>query len=115
MVDRPRMPLARLNPLRPAAELARLRDEAAVCAVTAPTGEPAWLVTRFAEALAVLGDRRFGVVLPGAVAGATNDSLVQDPPGHTRLRALVSRAFTPRRTGELRLRTAQLAHEHIDR
>lgn len=114
----PSLPFRRPNPLEPAADLARSRAAAPVSRVTATTGEPAWLVTRYGDARAVLTDGRFGLALPGLEASGggeqTNDSLFQDPPGHTRLRRLVSAAFTPRRVAELRPRAAQVAAGLID-
>ena len=41
--------------------------------------------------------------------------LRRDPPDHTRLRALVSRVFTPRRVEELRLIVQRMVDEAIDR
>ena len=107
----PSLPFPRPNPLQPAGELGRLRAAAPVSRVIATSGEPAWLVTRYDEARAVLADRRFGLALPGLETGGDepNDSLFQDPPGHTRLRRLVSAAFTPRRVAELRPRIAEVA------
>ena len=40
--------------------------------------------------------------------------LFQDPPDHTRLRALVNRAFTPRRVRDLEPRIEAIAHDTID-
>ncbi len=40
--------------------------------------------------------------------------LTRDPPEHTRLRALVSRAFTPRRIAELEPRITQIVNERLD-
>lgn len=61
-------------------------------------------------------DRRFRLAMPGLESGGqgSNDSLFQDPPGHTRLRRLVSAAFTPRRVAALRPRTAEIAAALID-
>jgi len=112
----PSLPFPRPNPLEPAGELPRLRAVAPVVRVIATSGEPAWLVTRYDEARAVLADQRFGLALPGMEAGGEepNDSLFQDPPGHTRLRKLVSAAFTRRRVADLRPRIAELADGLIE-
>lgn len=40
--------------------------------------------------------------------------LAMDDPGHLRLRALVSKGFTPRRIRELEPRVVQLAQQHLD-
>lgn len=81
-----------------------------------------WLVTRHSDVQAIQRDRRLGRVRHGdaqpsdlrpirdlAVEGwepyyATerHSLLMLEPPEHTRLRGLVSRAFTPRRVRELR-------------
>jgi cytochrome P450 len=45
----------------------------------------------------------------------TPSFLFLDPPDHTRLRGLVSRAFTPRRIDQLRPRAQQIADEVFDR
>jgi cytochrome P450 len=107
----PSLPLPRPDPLDPPVELARLRAEDPISRVRSSTGEPAWLVTRYDDARTVLSDRRFGLALPGIDNGAAgpNDSLFQDPPGHTRLRKLVGAAFTPRRVSALRSRATEIA------
>ncbi|MER5387971.1 hypothetical protein [Saccharopolyspora sp. NPDC002686] len=68
---------------------------------------PAWLVTRYDDVRKVLSDNRFGVEPPGRAG--SNDSLFQDPPGHTRLRSLVSKAFTPRYLAGMRARVGEIA------
>jgi cytochrome P450 len=40
--------------------------------------------------------------------------IMKDPPEHTRLRKLVSRAFTPRRIGDLERRIAKLSNDLLD-
>lgn len=107
----PTLPFPRPDPLAPAPLLAHLRQEAPVCPVRSSAGEPAWLVTGYDHARAVLADRRVGLALPGLSGGdeLTNMSIFQDPPGHTRLRRLVSAAFTPRQVARLRSRVEDLA------
>ncbi|MFF1423203.1 cytochrome P450 [Streptomyces sp. NPDC058280] len=88
--------------------------------VQMPYGEPAWLATRYADVRAVLSDHRFSRALaqehdeprhtPGA--GVEADSILSmDPPDHTRLRTLVSRAFTKQRVERLRPWVRQLTDE----
>jgi cytochrome P450 PksS len=50
-----------------------------------------------------------------ALSLINQDMLSQDPPNHTRLRALVGKAFTPRLVERLRPRIQQLAAESLDR
>ena len=81
-----------------------------------------WL-TRYADVEAALTDRRLGKSAPAyrarpkALAGEAvpPSMLFQNPPDHTRLRALVLRAFTPRMIERLRPRIAAIAGELLDR
>jgi cytochrome P450 len=61
---------------------------------------------------------RFGVSLDPAAYGPQAERamsfLAMDPPRHTRMRSLVSKAFTPRRVAELESRVRHIAVEHID-
>ncbi len=98
----------------------RLRDEApAYC--NRELGF--WALSRHADVQAALRDTelyssRDGVSLdPSAThrdADATMSFLAMDPPRHTRMRALVYRAFTPRRVANLEPRIREIATGHID-
>ena len=81
---------------------ARLRAQAPVYRTKLPLWGPAWLVTRYDDVLTVLRDGRFAKDLspkmpwiPRAIRPLNRNLLNMDPPDHTRLRALVSKAFTP--------------------
>jgi len=83
-----------------------------------------WALSRHADVLAAFRDpvrfsNRNGVSLDPAAwtpaAQATMSFLAMDPPRHTRMRALVSRGFTPRRIADLEPRMRELARQHIDR
>ncbi|CCK26736.1 Cytochrome P450 [Streptomyces davaonensis JCM 4913] len=106
---------------------AGLRETPGPRLVRNPQGLGYWLITRHADARAVLLDPRFSKdprlaeqALSAAgygVFGADSFFLPlvnSDPPDHTRLRRLVSGAFTPRRVEELRPRVERLTHELLD-
>jgi cytochrome P450 len=72
-----------------------------------------WVLTRYEDCVAALRDPRFGrdgfaellsaVYGDGAEKGVLPRSMLfRDPPDHTRLRALVSKAFTPRVIEQMR-------------
>ncbi|WP_327228026.1 cytochrome P450 [Streptomyces platensis] len=102
-------------------EYEQARNRPGLLKVRMTYGEPAWLVTRYAEARFVLGDQRFS-----RAEGARHDEprqsegrqdsgiLGMDPPDHTRLRTLVAKAFTVRQVEKLRPQVKQLAHELLD-
>ncbi|MEU9790238.1 cytochrome P450 [Streptomyces sparsogenes] len=84
-------------------------------------GEPAWLVTRYADARLVLGDRRFSRAEaahhdePRQSEGRRNSGiLTMDPPDHTRLRTLVAKAFTVHQVEKLRPSVRRLAQGLLD-
>ncbi|WP_411073097.1 cytochrome P450 [Streptomyces sp. cmx-4-25] len=84
-------------------------------------GEPAWLATRYADARLVLGDRRFSRAEAvkhdeprQSEAQQDTGILGMDPPGHTRLRTLVAKAFTVHQVEKLRPQVRELAHEFLD-
>jgi cytochrome P450 len=91
----------------------------------------AWVLTRYQDVVSVLRDPRFSAdrrrgrsrfaqmaqqrmeAQQGPLSRA-NTMLTSDPPDHTRLRGLVSKAFTPRRVEELRPRIQQIVDEILD-
>ena len=83
------------------------------------------MISHWADVQAVLRDPRFGRagfrqnVINTIGEGALADSysqwfLFQDPPDHTRLRALVSKAFTPRSVENMRASIASVVEELLD-
>jgi cytochrome P450 len=73
-----------------------------------------WLATGYAPCAALLRDPRFGHGEgPPGRSRSTRSFLVMDPPDHTRLRALVSRAFTARMIERLRPRISAIAEELV--
>lgn len=102
-------------------EYLRLQRDEPVCRVRFPYGEPAWLVTRHADARTVLADPRFSRAesLHRDVPRVTEVNfaggiVAMDPPEHTRLRATCRHAFTARTVARLRDRAAALAHELVE-
>nr|WP_202487935.1 cytochrome P450 [Streptomyces sp. SID8354] len=104
-----------------AAEYDQVRDRPGLLKVQLTYGEPAWLVTRYAEARFVLGDLRFSRAEsarhdePRQSEGTRNSGILSmDPPDHTRLRTLVAKAFTVRQVEKLRPQVKELTRELLD-
>src|SRR5947207_5523423 len=108
---------------------AKLRAEAPVYRV-ALTKEHAWLVTRYDDVAMVLKDERFAkdtanALTPQEIANQPwfrklfkalkRNMLERDPPDHTRLRALVAKAFTPRLIEQMRDRIEALTDDLLDK
>jgi cytochrome P450 len=108
---------------------ARLRAEAPVWGTTLPDGRIAWLVTRYEDVARVLKDDTFAKDklnamdseqraktpwVPGFLKPLERNMLDLDDPDHARLRALVSKAFTPRLIERLRGRIEVLCEELLD-
>lgn len=116
-------PFASLPRSGPPPEFAAARRDEPVLRVLFPTGDVAWLVTRYSDVRQVLNDSRFsraaaeapGAPRMGNTSPGPQTILGMDPPEHTRLRKLVAKAFTARRIAGLRPRTEELAAGLIDR
>ncbi|RFU87883.1 cytochrome P450 [Streptomyces triticagri] len=107
-----------------------LREHAPVHRTRLPSGVEAWLVTRYEDARVALADQRLSknaahhdepdhakgrTGIPGERKAELMTHLLNiDPPDHTRLRRLVSKAFTPRRVARFAPRVQELTDELID-
>jgi cytochrome P450 len=107
-----------------------LREHAPVRWTTLPSGVDAWLVTRYEDARQALADTRLSknpakhslqahhsgrVGIPGERSADLMTHLLNiDPPDHTRLRRLVSKAFTPRRVAAFEPRVREITDRLID-
>jgi len=95
----------------------------------APFGR--WFITRYDDTAQLLRDRRFGkdyddpdalmrrfgptALQEPAVVELTHMMLMRDPPDHTRLRGLVTKAFTARRIEAMRARVQDLTDRLLDK
>ena len=110
--------------------LAELRTSQPVYRTTLPDKTPVWLVTRYEDVAALLRDERFVKNrrtamtaeqlrkmpwVPPMFRPLERNMLDLDPPDHTRLRALVHKAFTPSLIGQMRDRIQTLADELLER
>ncbi|WP_447006179.1 cytochrome P450 [Saccharothrix isguenensis] len=105
-------------------EYLELQRDEPVARVRLPYGGDGWLATRYEDVKTVLADPRFSraaVMEPGADVPRTlpkmpaeTNILSMDPPDHTRLRRLVAKAFTARRTEQLRQRAQELVDGLLD-
>src|ERR671912_2389274 len=115
----------------PFPQLAVLRASEPVYRTTLPdkVRTPVWLVTRYEDVNALLKDERFPKNrrsaltpeqlrrlpwVPPMFRPLERNMLDLDPPDHTRLRALVHKAFTPRLVERMRGRVQSLADELLD-
>ena len=108
---------------------ARLRADAPVWRTTLPDKRAAWLVTRYEDVGRVLKDDAFvkdklnamdpeqltkTPWAPGFLKPLERNMLDLDDPDHARLRALVSKAFTPRLIEQLRGRIEALCEDLLE-
>jgi len=67
-----------------------------------------WFLTRYEDCRALLSEKRLGH------ENVSPSMLFQNPPDHTRLRGLVSRAFTPRMIEQYRDRVQAITHRLLE-
>ncbi|MEV1116636.1 cytochrome P450 [Actinosynnema sp. NPDC049800] len=116
------IPFADAFAFDPSPTWARLRDESPVVRVRTLAGAEVWLVTRYDDVKLVLADPRFsraGVVAAGAPRVGVSRPLpgtlpTTDPPEHTRLRKLVSGAFSHRTISRTRPWVRELCERLAD-
>ncbi len=112
-------------PMAPPAEFSALRDLTPVSRVALGDGTPIWLLTRYDDVKAVLGDPRFSSVttkpgfpvygLPGRDTAAFARSIIRmDEPEHMRLRRLTTRDFMPRNVQLHEPDVRRIITEHLD-
>jgi cytochrome P450 len=115
-------PFDRADPMDLPPEYAEVRRDDPVTEVVLPSGDRAWLVTRYDDVKAVLSDRRFSRDLnrPGVARMSTKIGFgnygnpFADPPVHTRWRRQVAKAFTPRQVEGMRPQITRIVDELLD-
>ena len=112
----------------PAPDAVDLREQERVVRVPSSFGPPTWLLTRYADVRAMLGDAEnfANGWTSGDLAGGhaedprdlsgdrSGNLLALDPPDHTRLRRLLTPEFTVRRMRRLEPRVVEIVEEHLE-
>lgn len=119
--EAPSYPFAWEPPMQVPQALQGLHDKSAV-QVTLPSGDKALLVTRYRDVRSLFADHRLSrnIARPDAARISadndlfTNPHIDPDPPKHTQVRSLVTRAFTARRIEGLRPVAQEITDELLD-
>lgn len=113
-------------PMAPPPEFSILRRTDPVSRVALGDGTVVWLLTRYDDVRAVLGDQRFSSVttrpgfplygLPGRDTEQFARTILRlDEPDHMRLRRLMTKEFMPKRVETYEADIARVVTEHLDR
>ena len=111
-------PFERPSSMEIAPEYNSIQTGEAVAVVSMPSGDSAFLVTRYEDVKTVLGDRRFsraatlaeGAPRLGPVPQNFPTLLNMDPPDHSRVRKMISGTFAARRVNTL----IPYIEQHVD-
>jgi cytochrome P450 len=124
--ETPQYPMARAArcPFDPPPDLRELQEDGPLAKVRIGDGRSAWLVTRYADQRAVLGDPRVSAdpATPGypnaaAAEGGGNTKIsfiLMDDPEHARLRRMVTASFTVKRVAAMRPAIQKIVDDLID-
>ncbi|GAA5187597.1 cytochrome P450 [Rugosimonospora acidiphila] len=120
----PRLPFDRPNALDIAPLYSVLRREEPLTRVTTPAGDPAWLVTAYAQARQIFADSRFGRSHPApeqasrvsdaAVLGGPSGEYETEEREHGRMRKMLVPAFSAPRMRRLSDRIQELTDRCLD-
>ncbi|WP_158853206.1 cytochrome P450 [Saccharothrix deserti] len=114
------MPRAEGCPFDPAPELRTLQEETPLTRVRLWDGSTPWLVTRYADQRAVLGDRRVSADMThpdyprSAPGNGTLSFIGMDDPEHARLRRMVGSAFTVKNVAAMRPAVQKIVDDALD-
>jgi cytochrome P450 len=122
--------MRRAGEFDPDPSMAALRERTGIARVPTPFGYDAWLVTRHGDARQILSDaQRFSLAIPAdrsdpsANEGMIDEDLAReragnlmahDPPEHTRLRRMLTPAFTVRQVRRLQPWIERIVEDHLD-
>ncbi|TDD07513.1 cytochrome P450 [Nonomuraea deserti] len=109
-------------PFDPPPQLRSRQEEGPLTRVRLRDGSTPWLVTRYAEQRALLGDRRVsadvtrpGYPSPARISGGSSIGFIlMDDPEHARLRRMVTAPFTVRRVEAMRPDVQKIVDDLID-
>ncbi|WP_327676529.1 cytochrome P450 [Kitasatospora sp. NBC_00458] len=118
-------PPDRSDPLAPPVEYRVLRDSAPASRITLYDGSEAWLLTRYDDVRAVLGDLRFSAdarrdgfpfvsAAVRASVGGRTPFFRMDPPDHDRIRRMLTRDFMVKSIDALRPRISAIVDRFLD-
>jgi cytochrome P450 len=124
LLDLPTMPFEDPSVVVPSPRYQRLQDDEPISRVRTPTGDPAWLVTRYHDVKAMLSDDRLGRSHPDPAAasryaaGTLAGGPIMDPAteknDHGNVRRVMSRPFSGRRVHGLRPQVESIVRDLVE-